>query len=134
MNSSLSLVSSTAISLLLEGTDDGLIPYLRPRPIASFIRHMPSLVRTGFTFSLLGLLPFHPRIEMECCPGYLLLKPGQDYKGGEPYASMHIQKSLSRSGTLKIGADWLHTLGPVTMDFKELQMSFTKEGRIDKLI
>jgi hypothetical protein len=30
-------------------------------------------------------------------------------------------------------AKWLHTLGPVTVDFKELYMSFTQEGKKDTL-
>jgi hypothetical protein len=32
-----------------------------------------------------------------------------------------------------LGEEWLHTLGPVTMDFKELYMSFTKEGHVHTL-
>jgi hypothetical protein len=29
-----------------------------------------------------------------------------------------------------LGEEWLHMLGPITMDFKELYMSFTKEGHV----
>ena len=27
-----------------------------------------------------------------------------------------------------LGAEWLHTLGPITMDFQELYMSFVKDS------
>jgi len=32
-----------------------------------------------------------------------------------------------------LGADWLHTLGPVTMDLKELTMHFTKDNQTHNL-
>jgi hypothetical protein len=28
-----------------------------------------------------------------------------------------------------LGAEWLHTLGPILMDFKELTMQFQQEGQ-----
>jgi hypothetical protein len=32
-----------------------------------------------------------------------------------------------------LGPEWLHMLGPVIMDFKEIDMSFTKEGHVHTL-
>jgi len=33
------------------------------------------------------------------------------------------------SCNVPLGAEWIHTLGPITMHFKDLYMSFTKEGQ-----
>jgi hypothetical protein len=48
---------------------------------------------------------------------------------GEYHLKYHMFSIEMGGCDVVLGAEWLCTLGPITMDFKDLYMSFTKEGK-----
>jgi hypothetical protein len=47
---------------------------------------------------------------------------------GEYHLKTHMFSIEMGGCDVVLGVEWLCTLGPITMDFKDLYMSFTKEG------
>jgi hypothetical protein len=47
---------------------------------------------------------------------------------GEYHLKYHMFSIEMGGCDVVLSAEWLCTLGPITMDFKDLYMSFTKEG------
>jgi hypothetical protein len=47
---------------------------------------------------------------------------------GEYHLKSHMFAINMRGCDIMLGADWLRTLGPILMDFKDLTMQFNKEG------
>jgi len=52
---------------------------------------------------------------------------------GDYQLNTHLYSIYMGGCDIVLGVEWLCTLGPVTMDFKEIYMSFTKEGHVQTL-
>ena len=64
--------------------------------------------------------------------GCLKQPPIKDLSMKQHVEPKHIFGSTSGCDII-LGVEWLRTLGPITMDFKELSLSFTKESHTHTL-